>query len=761
MSDLLAQFLIEARDLIEGAADDLIALERAPDDAAALDRVFRAFHTLKGSVGLFDFPPFLALLHAAEDGFAAARAARRAEDGLVDRALQALDAASRFTEAIAASGALPPGAAREADGLGRLLRGGTEAEAPPDPPDAAVPDWAEALLAGAQPVAPGTGLVALRYRPRADCFFAGDDPIGLVRRVPALLALRLAPAGPWPEEVDVFACNLDIALLSAAPLAEVEAPFRLVRDQTRVAAFPAPAAPALPPLAAAILREQLDLVGAPGEAEGEAGRREAASRSAANALRAAGLAAASLAVLDAAAQGTQALSACLAALLARGVQTTPGGVQTTPGGVQTTPGGVQATPGGVETTPDGPRAAPGAAQAAPGERLLRVEAARIDRLVALAGDLVTARTGLGHLAARAEAGTEAAALARALRETDAQLGRLAGELHRGLAALRLVPLGPLFRRFPRPLREIARSLGKEVVLVQEGEEVAADRALVDALFEPLLHVIRNAVDHGLEEPQVRLAAGKPAAGRITLRAALVGETLAVTVADDGRGIDPERLRRRAAAAGLRAPEALAAMSDAAAIDLVFAPGFSTAERVSDLSGRGVGMDAVRAAAERLGGRVAIESEVGRGTAIRLLLPQRLALTRIVLVGVGPDLYGLPLEAVAEAARVPRAQIRAVGPGRAAVLRGRTVPVVRLASLLGAPGAEASGEARLVVLGSGADALALEVDRFGERLDVLTRPLPALAAAPGLGGTALLGDGRVLLVLDPPALLALALGEGAA
>ncbi|ACL55798.1 chemotaxis protein CheA [Methylobacterium nodulans] len=733
MNDLIDQFLIEARELIQSATEDLLALEAAPGDAEALNRVFRAFHTLKGSVGLFDFPPLLALLHAAEDGLAASRAGTRAVDSaLIDLSLETLDATARWTDAIETTGCLPAGAAEEAAGLVVRFGGAPPpCAAPHGAASAAPPDWAVPLLAQADEAPPGALLVAVRYRPRPDCFYSGEDPLGLVRRLPGLLALQIAPTAPWPSdgEVDVFTCNLDIALLTAAPRQEVDAVFRLVRDQVTVATVAGQARPAaaLPPLTAAILAEQLRLLAAPGEPGGETGRREAAARAAANALRAAGREAGAEACLRAAREGPDALARLLAGLR------------------------------------EGNGAAP-AADEAPGEagRTLRIDAARVEALVALAGDLVVARNRLGALAARAEAGQDGAGLARALRESDALIGRLVAELHRGVTALKLLPLAPVFQRFARPVREIARSLGKEVAFEVQGGQIGADKAVADALFEPLLHVIRNAVDHGLEHPDDRRRAGKPPAGRVVLRAELIRDRLAVTVSDDGRGIDPALVRRRAEARGLHAAEALATMSDAAATDLIFTPGLSTAESVSDLSGRGVGMDAVRMAVERLGGQVSVESRVGQGTTVRLLLPQTVALTRIMLVAVGPELYGVPLSAVEEVAQVPRSRLRDLGgSGCATVLRGRTLPVLRLADLLGLPDAAPGGTApaRLLVVRAGTGTAALEVDRFGERLDVLTRPLTGLAAAaPGIASTTLLGDGRILLVLDPPALLGLACGE---
>jgi two-component system chemotaxis sensor kinase CheA len=661
--DLVADFVDEARELIQAAAGDLLALEGAPDPVV-LNRVFRAFHTLKGSAALFDWPDMLAVLHAAEDGLDAARAGLLATGpGLVDAALSALDAAARWTEAIAATGGLSSGSAAESArivaGFRTLLARACGAPDPavPGPTPDPVPAWAADLLAGLSP-RPDGAVTALRYVPRADCFFGGDDPIGLVRRLPGLLALEVAPAAPWPPAatIDVFACNLTVTLLTADPRAEVDAVFRLVRDQVTAVTLAPP---------------------------------------------------------DSAAPDVD-----------------PAGAETASG-----------------------------ADAAP--RTLRVHAGRIDALVALADDLATARAALGAVVAQAASGRDPAGLLAALRASDERIGRLSTELHREAVALRLQPLARVFRRFPRPLRDIARGLGREVALTLEGEATEVDRDVAEGLFEPLLHLLRNALDHGIEPPGARTRAGKPAAGRIVLRAESRGERVVVSVSDDGRGLDPAHIRARAAARGLMAPAALDALDAAGVIDLIFAPGFSTATEVGAVSGRGVGMDAVREAVGRLGGRCTVESRTGEGTTVRLTLPRAQSLARLLLVGIGPELYGLAVEAVDEVARVPRERIRDHGFGAATVLRGRTVPVLRLADLLDmAPGA-APAEARLAVLRLGDERVAVEVDRFAGRLDGLVRPLPGLAALPGLAGTVLAGDGRALLVLDPDTLVGReqARGEG--
>ncbi|MCF4127842.1 chemotaxis protein CheA [Methylobacterium sp. SyP6R] len=651
--DLVADFVAEARELIQAAAEDLLALDGAPDPAAVLNRIFRAFHTLKGSAALFDWPDMLAVLHAAEDGLDAARAGRHAAGpDLVDLSLAALDATARWTEAIAATGSAPAGTEAEAARLVERYRS-LLAPVPAEPasvPAGPVPDWAAGLLATLHE-RPDGPVTALRYVPRADCFFAGDDPLGLVRRLPRLLALDLAPAMPWPsgQVVDAFACNLAVTLLTADPAAEVEAVFRLVRDQVTVATLAPPAA--MP---------------------------------------------------------------------------------------------------GSEPVPD-----PDPLSPEPASRTLRVDAGRIDALVALADDLATARAALGAVVAKvvseAAAGADLAALLPSLRAGDERIGRLSAELHREAVALRLQPLGRVFRRFPRPLRDLARGLGKEVGLSLEGEATEVDRDVAEGLFEPLLHLLRNAVDHGIEAPEARARTGKPAAGRIRLRAESRGERVVVSVSDDGRGLDSALIRARAAERGLRTPDALAALDEAGVIDLIFAPGFSTAAAIGAVSGRGVGMDAVREAVSRLGGACTVESRPGEGTTVRLALPRAQSLARLLLVGIGPELYGLPMEAVDEVARVPRERIRDHGLGAVTALRDRTVPILHLADLLGLPREAAPSEAHLAVLRLGDERVAVEVERFAGRLDGLVRPLPSLAALPGLAGTTLTGDGRVLLVLDPETL----------
>jgi two-component system chemotaxis sensor kinase CheA len=335
----------------------------------------------------------------------------------------------------------------------------------------------------------------------------------------------------------------------------------------------------------------------------------------------------------------------------------------------------------------------------------------------------------------------------------AELDRLAGFLHRAVMGLRLVPLEQSFRRLPLLVRETAAHLGRDVAFTMLGLSIQADKGTADALFEPLLHVLRNAVDHGIEPPERRAAAGKAARGSIVLEAALQGGQVVIEVSDDGAGIDPERLREVAASRGLLAAERLAAMDEAALLDLVFLPGFSTAAEVTHTSGRGVGMDAVRTALQALGGQVGIARAPAGGTVVRISLPQSLSVATVLTVQADGTHFGVPLESVAELARVRREAIIPVRDGQAFVLRDRTIPLLGLSELLGRGPAPAPPVARVLVVGAGDQRVGIEVDGFGARLDVVLRPLPALLSATGgIRGSALLGDGTVLLVLELSELL---------
>ncbi|WP_425067495.1 chemotaxis protein CheA [Reyranella sp.] len=387
--------------------------------------------------------------------------------------------------------------------------------------------------------------------------------------------------------------------------------------------------------------------------------------------------------------------------------------------------------------------------AAPAETSVRVDVHRIDALVKLAGELTVAKNALGHCVRLIDEGeSDPRQAAAELKAQHLRLERLVADLQRSVVALRVLPLQTAFQRFPRLVREMASALGKPARLMVEGAATEADKTIVSAISEPLLHVIRNSLDHGLETAAERVALGKPTIATIHLRALRQGEHIVIEVEDDGRGVDLDRVRAVAAERGVASKMLLDTMSDAEAMDLIFAPGFSTAAAVSDLSGRGVGMDVVRTTVERLGGRVFLTSRPGLGTLVRFNLPFTVMMTRVMTVEAGGQMFGLPLEAVVETVRVPRTAIASVGAARAFVLRNRTIPVIDLGKALGWERAVGAADAIIVVVSAMGQLGGLEVDRLGDRLDaMLTAPDGLLAEVPGIDGTTLMGDGRVLIVLD--------------
>jgi two-component system chemotaxis sensor kinase CheA len=389
-------------------------------------------------------------------------------------------------------------------------------------------------------------------------------------------------------------------------------------------------------------------------------------------------------------------------------------------------------------------------------KVLKVDQAKVDRLMNLIGEMVVAKNGLPYLAKRAEDEFGVRELAREIKTQYAVINRIAEEMQDAIMQVRMMPVSLIFRRFPRLVRDISRKLGKEVELLLEGEDTEADKNIVESLADPLIHIVRNSLDHGIETPEVRTAAGKPAAGRLTIRAWQDSDRVSIEISDDGRGIDPAVIKHKAYAKGLIDEGQLERISDAEAQNLIFAAGFSTAETVTDLSGRGVGMDVVRSAIDNVGGTVQLSSTRGKGTTLKLSLPLSMAVTHVMIVESDRQIFGVPMDQVVETVRLPRAEVRALKHQKAAVLRDRVVPLNALNDLLGIqaePRPNADDELAVLVVRIGNEPIGLIVDDFNEVVDVILKPLPGeLGKLACYAGTALLGDGSVLMVLNPKELL---------
>ncbi|PTS76478.1 chemotaxis protein CheA [Stenotrophomonas sp. HMWF023] len=373
------------------------------------------------------------------------------------------------------------------------------------------------------------------------------------------------------------------------------------------------------------------------------------------------------------------------------------------------------------------------------EHTVRVDTKRLDAIVNLIGELVLSRNRLKTLRAR----LRDEELDRAVSTLDIATARLQSAVMR----TRMQPVGKVFSRFPKVARDVARSLKKEVDLELIGAETELDRNLVEALADPLVHLVRNAIDHGVETPELREAQGKPRMGHVRLSAQQEGDYVSIEVQDDGAGIDPEKLRAKAREKGLIDPEAAARLSSEECLHLVFLPGFSTKQQVTDISGRGVGMDVVQSRIRELSGQIQIQSELGRGSRFMIRVPLTLAILPTLLVQAGEDVYALPLARVMEVLHAPRTSLGWFD-GRAVLdRRSHTLALVDLRQWLDVTPA-ASPLLTIVVLQAGEARFGLVVDQVRGREEVVIKPLPkALRGLRGYAGATLIGDGRMALILD--------------
>jgi two-component system chemotaxis sensor kinase CheA len=410
--------------------------------------------------------------------------------------------------------------------------------------------------------------------------------------------------------------------------------------------------------------------------------------------------------------------------------------------------------GGVRAADREGRERAAAEHRAPGKvATVRVGTDRLDALMNLMGEMVIQRTRLAQLSAEHDLGD--------LRGAVEDMTRVTNDLQSLIMQVRMMPVEAVFMRFPRMVRDLANTLGKRLDLQVSGEDTELDRTVIDGLGDPLVHMLRNAVDHGLESPEERVAAGKDPVGTIRLSARHAGNSVVIEVRDDGRGMDPEALRASVVRKGLMDRAAAAALSDQEALGLVFLPGFSTAVQTTDVSGRGVGMDAVRTAIGDLNGEVAIDSAVGRGSVFTIRLPLTLAIIQALLVSAGADLRGgpqvwaVPLEAIEETVIVDPADTRPVGGRPCMVLRDTVVPLVWLRDCLSLEGGDrdaGAGPIEVVVVRSGEGRMGLVVDGLAGKQDVVIKHLPGfLGDVPGVAGATILGDGSVALIVDVAAL----------
>ena len=378
---------------------------------------------------------------------------------------------------------------------------------------------------------------------------------------------------------------------------------------------------------------------------------------------------------------------------------------------------------------------------------VRVDIEKLDTLMNLVGELVINKVRLEQIGTTHRL-TE-------LTETLEQMDRVTTDLQSVVMKVRMVPVSSVFNRFPRMVRDLAKELDKEINLTIEGEETELDRTVIDEIGDPLMHLLRNSLDHGVEHPQDREAKGKPRTGEVGLIARHEGNNVVIMVTDDGKGIDAEVIRRKAVEKGMISQEEADNMDDADAVRLIFLPGFSTADKITDVSGRGVGMDVVRSKIEALGGHVDVETTLDEGSVFKIKLPLTLAIIQALLVKVQEEMYAIPLGAIDSTINITPDAIKTVRNKEVIVLRGQIIPIIRLGNVLSVPRAEGdvNEDIFVVVVHLGDRKAGIVVDNLIGQQEIVIKTLgKLLVGLKVISGATVLGDGRVALILDVGALM---------
>ncbi|WP_199101460.1 chemotaxis protein CheA [Aquitalea sp. ASV11] len=777
---LLEQFVQEAREGLETIGRALLQLEHAPDDKEVINALFRSIHTLKGNSGLLGLTPLAGATHHAEDLLDQVR------NGVLpfvadyaDILLEWADFVSDCLDDLDTVGELQAlrddRAAQIATALKGCLGAPGTAVRPLEPQSpAVVADWLQSFPANVleqekhDAARESHPLSAVHYQPDSECFFSGEDPLLQLRQVEGLRWLDIQPVSPWPDmaELDIYRCNLEIRFLCRMDGQALKELFRYMAPYTKVRQLQGStfrpvfyldeAESDSRPLSEEehtawlkIVETQRKILELPADAGIWEGRLQSVVQTLANLYRYQQ----SQPMLEALSQAydrcIELKSAEPVLRLLRGGDGNPAGFVD---GASSALAGSAPVAGPVQE--DAGRRTDESAEKA--SRVLKVSQEKVDRLMDLIGEMVVAKNALPYLAGKAENQFGNRELAREIKSQYLVINRIAEEMQDAIMQVRMMPVGTIFQRFPRLVRDLSKKLHKQVELVLEGEDTEADKNVIERLAEPMIHILRNSLDHGIESPEARLAAGKPAQGCIRISAHQEADRVIIQIRDDGKGIDPVQVRRKAMEKSLIDAAKAESLSDADAIQLIFHPGFSTAEQVSDLSGRGVGMDVVRSAIEAVHGSFQLESKVGEGTLLQLALPLSMAVTNVMIIESSGQIFGVPMEMVVETVRVARSQIRHFKHNRSTVLRGRIVPLYGLNALLALHEeqmANEQDELAVLVLRMGAENVGIVVDEFRETVDIILKPMEGILAQLSVySGTALLGDGTVLMVINPKELL---------
>jgi len=715
LDEALQTFIVESRELLQQMEEALLQMEQEPDDPELVNAVFRAAHTIKGSAGLFCLDHIVAFTHVAESVLDRVRNHELAFTGDLGAVLlQVGDHLAGLIDGVANHQAPDADLAARGDALVSRLHGFLNAQAPAATPSpAATGPVAEPAatpeLPDGDPVAADHWHISLRFGP--DVLRNGMDPLSVLRYLGTLgefvRVVAITDDVPPLSQFDAENCHLgfEIAFKSEADKATIDGAFDFVRDDCHLHILPPNSRIADYVAFINAMPEESLLLGD-------------------ILLRCGSLTAAELErALD-----TQ------RALREASPATTPPLGELLVAQQAVLPPVVEAA---VERQQQVKEAKVAEAS------LIRVDAAKLDQLINLVGELIIAGAGASLVAHRHQVPD--------LVEATGILTRLVEEVRDSALNLRMVQIGATFNRFRRVVRDVAVELGKDIHLDIRGGETELDKTVVEKIGDPLTHLVRNAMDHGIESAEVRQARGKPAQGRLLLNAFHESGSIVIEVCDDGGGLKKERILQKAIERGLIGENHN--LSDKEIFNLIFEPGFSTAEQVSNLSGRGVGMDVVKRNIVSLRGTVDLESVEGEGTTVRIRLPLTLAIIDGFLVGVGNSAYVVPLDMVVECIELPRLSAGEDGECPDYLnLRGEVLPFIRLRELFDCPG-EAPRRENVVVVQYAGQRAGLVVDRLLGEFQTVIKPLgKVFCQVRGIGGSTILGSGEVALILDVPGLV---------
>lgn len=784
--EILQDFLVEAGEILEQLSEQLVELENRPGDKDLLNAIFRGFHTVKGGAGFLQLDTLVELCHAAENVFDGLRNGKRAVDAdLMDVVLQALDTVNGMFAQVNAREYPAPADPSLMGALHRLMEdgGGAHAPAAPVAPPVAAPvdSSAEIFEEAPKPAVPAKSKSTGQPDISDEEFEQFMDALG-DEKAPAAKAKGSAPAAPAkPVTTEAGASGDDItedefeALLdqlhgkggspsrateaAATPTASSAAPaksgsdeitddeFESLLDQLhgkgKHGGIPAPDAPpaASAPAAAAgggnelITDDEFEklLDQLHGKGKGPTVQTGAEPPPAAESKPAP--------VAREEKPAPVAKPAPKPEPVAR-----PEPVAEAP---KPAPRPAAKPAGGHDDDDDEDRGAKkGAAgkDAAVQETTVRVDTKRLDDIMNMVGELVLVRNRLVRLGLR----SADEAMAKAVANLDV----VTGDLQAAVMKTRMQPIKKVFGRFPRVVRDLARNLKKEINLELEGEETDLDKNLVEALADPLVHLVRNAVDHGIEKPDVREKANKPRAGRVVLAAQQEGDHIVLSITDDGGGMDPDLLRRKAVEKGLMDTETAERLSNSECFNLIFHPGFSTKDTISDVSGRGVGMDVVKTKITQLNGTIDVQSEKNIGSRIAIKVPLTLAIMPTLMVMLGHQAFALPLVSVNEIFHMDLTKTNVVDGQEVVVVREKALPLFHLKRwLVPDDFGEERQEGHVVIVTVGSQKMGFVVDQLIGQEEVVIKPLgKMLHGTPGMAGATITGDGRIALILDVPSML---------